>query len=320
MKGISSRAFLIVFLSGIFLTMAGCSRGPSYPPDVRDALDQAGENRAELEQALEYFSSWEDTLKLKAAYFLIGNMAGHGYAVFGLFDSSGNRLDFDATIYKDYDEVVRAADSLELLHGEIDFTKDTLIYDLQSIKSDFLINQIDFAFRAWRTKPWAGSLLFKDFLEYVLPYRGSNEPLEPWREYFFEKYKTLDTLVDGPSDPVAVAAFINDDVKSFFTFDPRFYYHPTDQGLSEMLRNHYGRCEGKRQRKDKRIHVLPGMRFDERNLFEDRLADKERLRSLVLDKGDPEGGEQEADKHACHRRRAVHAAKRSDPSSRGRRL
>lgn len=243
MKKIAAGTIITALFSGLCLLASVCSKGPSYPPDVRKALEQAGENGTELEQALEYFASWEDTLKLQAACFLIGNMEEHGYAVFGLFDSLNNKLDFDASIYKDYDEVVGAADSIELAYGEVDFAKDTLIYDLQSIKSGYLINQIDFAFRAWRTKPWAGSLSFEDFLEYVLPYRGSNEPLEPWREYFFEKYESIDTLFDDPSDPVAVAGFINDDVKSFFTFDPRFYYHPTDQGLSEMLKNRYGRCE-----------------------------------------------------------------------------
>jgi len=46
-----------------------------------------------------------------------------------------------------------------------------------------------------------------------------------------------------PSDPIEAAVLINDDIKSWFKFDPRFYYHPTDQGLSEMLENGMGRCE-----------------------------------------------------------------------------
>jgi hypothetical protein len=36
---------------------------------------------------------------------------------------------------------------------------------------------------------------------------------------------------------------INDDIMSWFKFNERFYYHPTDQGLREMLTNRMGRCE-----------------------------------------------------------------------------
>jgi hypothetical protein len=46
-----------------------------------------------------------------------------------------------------------------------------------------------------------------------------------------------------PIDAVGAAAIINDDIKTWFGFDPRFYYHPTDQGLSEMMRTGLGRCE-----------------------------------------------------------------------------
>lgn len=42
---------------------------------VEEALMLAGKNRGELEAVLEYYR--EDSLKTKAAEFLIGNMPGH---------------------------------------------------------------------------------------------------------------------------------------------------------------------------------------------------------------------------------------------------
>ena len=42
---------------------------------VEEALILAGKNRGELEAVLEYYR--EDSLKTKAAEFLIGNMPGH---------------------------------------------------------------------------------------------------------------------------------------------------------------------------------------------------------------------------------------------------
>jgi hypothetical protein len=234
---------LPVIIVAAFALFSYCGKGADYPSNVKSALEKAGDNRAELEKVLDYFSSWDDSLKLEAAYYLIGNMEDHCYAIFGLYDSSGNEVDFDASSYETYEEVQASFDSLESIYGVLDFKKDTLIYDLQTVKADFLINQIDYAFQAWHTRPWAMRLSFPDFLEYILPYRGSNEPLEPWREYFWEKYAALDTLFPDTTDPTVIAAFINDDIKKWFTFDPRFYYHPTDQGLAEMIKNRYGRCE-----------------------------------------------------------------------------
>ena len=227
----------------VLILSLSCSKKIHYPTDVEKSLEASEANRKELEVVLDYFASWNDTLKIKAAYYLIGNMQNHCYAIFGLFDSTGRKIEFDATAYKTFEDLENGFDSLQTLFGELDFKRDTLVYDLQIVEADFLINQIDFAFQAWRTKPWAAGLSFANFLEYVLPYRGSNEPLEPWREYFWEKYRALDTLIQDVTDPIEAAKFVNDDIKTWFAFDPRYYYHPTDQGLAEMLKSHYGRCE-----------------------------------------------------------------------------
>lgn len=225
-----------------FLFLAGCSAESSYPPEVAEAIESAGDNAAQLEKVIEHYSQG-DSLKLQAAYYLIRNMGDHCYVRYAMIDTSESEIDFNVMDYPDYDSLRGAVRSLESERGELDFTRAEKVVDLNSISADFLINQIDYAFRAWWEKPWARELPIEDFLEYVLPYRGSNEPLEPWRERFWEKYAGIDTLLDDSTDAVAVAGLINDDVKKWFTFDPRFYYHPTDQGLEEMLRTGLGRCE-----------------------------------------------------------------------------
>ncbi|MCP4583049.1 MAG: transglutaminase domain-containing protein [candidate division Zixibacteria bacterium] len=226
----------------LLVLAGGCGKSP-YPDDVNNALKEAGENRAELEKVLAHYSTLGDSLMLQAAYYLIGNMEGHGYATYLLHDSSGAEVEFDVRDYADFDELLAAADSIEAARGELDFDKDTLIYDIHTISAGFIIDHIDYAFKAWREKPWAGNLSFENFCEYVLPYRGSNEPLENWRQAFWEKYKNIDTTMSDPADPIAAAALVNQDIMSWFGFDPRYYYHPTDQGLSEMKESGLGRCE-----------------------------------------------------------------------------
>jgi len=231
---------LLIMFSFSSMSMAG---EMNLPDDVEAALDSAGSNRAEIEKVFAHYQSEADSLKFKAAEFLVANMDGHGYVTYYMHDTTGTKIDFNVLDYPDYDALLAACDTLKENKGEFDFKKDEMIEDLQVITSDYLINQIDYAFRAWQEKPWAQGFDFDSFCRYILPYRGSNEPLEDWRKYFWDKYQDIAERMKDPSDPIEAAAIINDDIKSYFGFDPRFYYHPTDQGLSEMLTNGLGRCE-----------------------------------------------------------------------------
>ncbi len=231
--------FLLLFIS---LLATSCALNP-YPPEVTAALESAGENRAELEKIIATFATGDDTLKLQAAYYLIGNMEGHCFGTYQLQDTMGNEIAFNVLDYPDYSALTTSFDTLEEKLGVLDFVKGEKVYDLETITADFLITQIDYAFRAWREKPWAQGFSFEEFCRYILPYRGSNEPLEPWRELFWEKYQGIDANMADSSNPIEAAKLINDDIKTWFGFDPRFYYHPTDLGISAMLEIGLGRCE-----------------------------------------------------------------------------
>jgi len=211
--------------------------------DVDAVLEKAGDNGPELEKALSHYRAGDDSLKLQAAWFLIGNMEEHCYVEYELRDSSGNAVDLNVLDYPDFKTLLSAVDSLEELHGTLDFERLEKINDIETITADLIITNIDYAFKAWREKPWARGLSFKQFCEYVLPYRGSSEPLEDWRGYFWDKFGRIEDEIEDSSDPIEVATIINEDIRSWFKFDERYYLHPTDQGLSEMLDARMGRCE-----------------------------------------------------------------------------
>ena len=210
---------------------------------IEKVLEQAGVNRGELETVLEHYSQAGDRQKLRAARYLIEHMGAHNYAVLALYDSSGTEVELDVLAYPDYEHLIEAVTAIERDRGELDYDRKLLEPDPEHITARFLIENIDLAFEAYRTKPWAQSLAFEDFLAYVLPYRGSNEPLESWRPFFLERYAGLADQMEDPTDPVEAAALVNKDLMTWFTFDSRFYLHPTDQGLAEMRRNGIGRCE-----------------------------------------------------------------------------
>ncbi len=223
------------------LILSLASNATELSPTIEKAVESAGDNRAELESVLNHYES--DTEEYKAAQYLIENMDGHCYVTYKLIDTAGTEVDFNVLDYPDYDSLEAAVRVIEQARGELDYERKDKFDDIQTVTADFLINQIDFAFRAWREKPWAAGLSYQEFCDYVLPYRGSNEPLEPWREYFWNRYEGIEDSMADPTSIVEAARIINDDVRSWFKFDPRYYYHPTDQGLSEMLENKMGRCE-----------------------------------------------------------------------------
>jgi len=242
-KGLSQIVGVLILVIALSAVPNAAPQPDAYPPEVEQALGKAGDNRQELEKVLSYFEQNNDSLGFNAACFLVSNIEGHRYTIYGLYDTSHAEVDFDILAYPDYETLLQSWDSIETERGELDFDKKESIMDIDVIAADYLIENITWALRAWREKPWARGLSFDDFCAYVLPYRGSGEPLESWRQVFWRRYEDLDQKMEKPEDPVEAARLINSDIKSWFSFDRRFYRHPTDQGLIEMLTNRMGRCE-----------------------------------------------------------------------------
>ncbi|MCM1450357.1 MAG: hypothetical protein NC082_08440 [Clostridiales bacterium] len=63
---------IIIIICSISVTCCGIKNGKS---DLERALEYAGENRAQLEKVLQHYK--DDSLRLRAASFLISNMPGH---------------------------------------------------------------------------------------------------------------------------------------------------------------------------------------------------------------------------------------------------
>ncbi len=213
------------------------------PTDVRAALSKAGRNRSDLRRVLRHYRNEGDAQKLRAAQFLIANMAGHGYTIAALFDADRNEIAFDALEHANFAEALAALDALEEEHGELDFKRKHFIEDLHTITAEYLIENTDLAFQAWREKPWARDLSFEAFLEHVLPYRSSNEPINAWRQACLDRYADLPTKLEDPNDPREAAKWIERDVNGWVRFDEVFYLHPTDEGFDEMNERGMGRCE-----------------------------------------------------------------------------
>lgn len=212
----------------------GCSNEKlQYSDDLEKALIEAGKNREKLEQVIQHFQSPADSLKRKAAYFLIKNIK--------------TQFHYGGPIIEKYDSIINHLHPLNysLLSTKLDslakqYTNGTMAQpDLESITSEFLIQNIDKAFVAWE-KPWCRHLSFDDFCEFILPYKAVDEKPENWRQLMEDKYnKLLDTLANE-SDPRVPCKLINEDLMSWFDIGLGFEY-PNDIKCSIFLKTRSGR-------------------------------------------------------------------------------
>ena len=237
----------------IILAMAAavtsCGNGGTVPDcgsQVEQALSLAGENRAELEKVLARYSvALDDSLKLRAAEFLIENMPGHSYYEGEALD---NYLEYYPLLYRVRSrgqEPSVAADSIRSEYGFFDIGSLARKYDIQEVDSAYLCRNIEWAFKVWEEQPWGKNVPFETFLEYVLPYRVGDERLVSWRKEVYEKYNPLlDCIRKLPEaeDPLVVSTVLFDSLRKapvYFTglFEPSPHIGP------KVVDWHSGSCK-----------------------------------------------------------------------------
>lgn len=238
-RTLSPHCSMILLPLLLMLLSVGCA---TWPADVKPALSKAGDNRVELENVLKHYQRLGDEQKLEAARFLIRNMDGHGYILTAFYDKDGNEIEFEALDYPNFKEAQAALDVLEKKHGELDYGTKRFDADLETITAAYLIENIDLAFQAWRENPWAKDLSFEAFREYILAYRGDNEPINSFRPTCLARYADLPEKMNDPTDVYEAADLIRKDVHRWVPFNELYYLHPTDQSFEEMNQRHNGRC------------------------------------------------------------------------------
>lgn len=155
-------------------------------PNLDFALEQAGENRAELEKVLEHFKNDPDTLKYSAAKFLIENMPYH-------YTQEGKSVESADSAYlamADYPLEQREKFLTEKTK-DISFTTNKIAIDIRNVKSDYLIKVIDEACELWHEVAWNRDYSTSLFFDYVLPYRLLDEPLSDWRQSVKQIFPSL---------------------------------------------------------------------------------------------------------------------------------
>lgn len=184
----------------------------------------------EISKVLQYFQKKGDKEQYNAAVFLTTNLWIHYSADNVWLDKNGKDVAFKVTNYKDIEEAAKEFNKLKDSIGMI--PKSTLIKDNDVIKSEFLINNIEMAFKEWKENPWSKTYNFKTFCEYILPYRSLSEPMQDWRTEYQMIFRKLSVGLSDPTDPVELCSQIINNIKHFDfelkRFDPKQLLGPKD--------------------------------------------------------------------------------------------
>lgn len=220
----------------VMATLVFCACN-SVPDEVALSLNEAGRNRIELEEVIAHYQESNDKLKLKAAYYLIANMRGQYHYV-------GEGVEVYQKQFSIMDSIISSETVVDYNQTWKTLQPNTRmplrkVRDIQVIKADFLISNIEEAFEAWNY-PWAKSLSFEEFREHLLPYKLKNEAPENWRKYFQDKYKWVVDSMKDKTDPQEACKLINNDMSKWFYIIN--LNCPFDLSFNDLLKTRAGRC------------------------------------------------------------------------------
>lgn len=209
---------------------------------LNTALNLAGDNKEELEKVLNHFKALpSDSLKYKAAVFLIENIPYHKYkspiVEFNkVFDSIQNypKNKLRRGVFENILDSVS-----KIIHPR----NSELIYDVKRVDSNFLINNIELAFNAWYRIPKDKRASFDEFCEYILPYRSTKEPIEfGLRKKLNDKYFWVYDELNKGASLKSVVDSITSEFK-YENFGNLSKYYNVPLSLSQIEKSRIGLCD-----------------------------------------------------------------------------
>ena len=239
----------------VFISLMSCNR---IPNGVEEVLKLAGENRKELQTVIDYYQAPKDSLKLKAAYFLIKNEVPLGTYIDTHKDNQLLKEIFqrlrdslnpyfgieDADNFNERSQIVNELfNQYESKIGELDESRYQVKRDIENISAKFLIENIEYAFKAWEL-PWAKKYTFQQFCNYILPYKSGKQYPNAWRKYFFNELKPFRDSIGNVTDAVLVCTKLNSYFKTEKYIGSGFiYYAPNVLSTPEAYKlKLYGNC------------------------------------------------------------------------------
>ena len=174
---------LLTLVLGISVSAATCL---AAPPAIEQALETAGTNRPQIQQALDQVPA----AQRKGMIFLVENMPAP---------------------------------------------------DLETLKADYLLNNVDQAYRAWEGAAWKKEVPEEVFLNDVLPYSVINERRDDWRKDFYDRFHPL---VKDARSPGEAAVILNKNVFKIVNVKYSTGRKKPDQSPYESMETGLASCSG----------------------------------------------------------------------------
>lgn len=114
--------------------------------------------------------------------------------------------------------------------------------DLKSLSAGYLLENVDFAYKARAAVPWGKQLSDELFFNDVLPYASINERRDQWRKDFYEKFSPL---IKDCKTPGEAAQVLNRDIWKMVNVRYHASKRPKpDQSPYESMEAGFASCSG----------------------------------------------------------------------------
>lgn len=113
--------------------------------------------------------------------------------------------------------------------------------DLESLKADFLVENVDYAYQARAAAPWGKTIPEEVFFNDVLPYANINERREPWRKELYERFFPM---VKDAGSAGRAAAILNQNIFKVLNVRYSTKRPKADQSPMESIRAGLASCTG----------------------------------------------------------------------------
>ena len=113
--------------------------------------------------------------------------------------------------------------------------------DLQNLSADYLLTNLELAYKAWNESPWKDAVPESLFLNNVLPYANINEQRDTWRSDFYERCKPL---IAGATTPSEAAVLLNQKLFKELNVKYSTKRNRADQGPKESISTGLASCTG----------------------------------------------------------------------------
>ncbi len=229
--------FILALLLAVLSTSCLKSKKPGIPNEVINTLNESDIRKPDLLKVILTFQQPEDSLKLQSAYFLIQNLDNNYSIKMSLYDSSDNLIQINIEDFADYTTIKEYRDSLEKISGKLSYKADSIWLDIDTLKSEFLINHINTAFTTMQNNTWSTKYDFNTFCNYILPYRVANEEIEPSINFFQTKYAHL---IQQNLSIVDLATLLNSEINNELSYDERLVINPNVQSVAILEETYAG--------------------------------------------------------------------------------